>query len=505
MVRRVPLPLALALGVSALVATTPALAQQGERTSGSGNNVRVLSRQQYTDKQKQKMAEIAQRPDVQAEIDEKWNDLRYRHVREAFDVNTARGSLYPNPIVNDYVNQLGQRLVPNDSPNMYAFKLLLNPMPEAYSLTTGTIYVSTGLVSMLDNEAQLAYVLAHEMAHVEMRHEYERARGEILEEKLAEEEQRAKAKKKSIFGAIGAIAGGVIGGAIDSNLGSGIGTAVGALAGMAIGGAGQTFRPTGWDVVHEDEADSRALELMLTQKFDPREVPKTYARLDSLVARDNRIGLGFMGDPTRVRERTALIQKALAGPMNARISAALNEGGLVGGSPEFALLLSALKRDNGVAALQYDLFAMAKDNLEEAARLRSNDPRVHYYLGVVTSMTARTEDERKAASGHFLTAMRYDAKRGTYPEPYLQHALHLIKQNDPGYQGEITNALKTYVMLYQRQHEGHLPPNMHIIYDYFLLAGEENWSIPPFQFVSTEHFAGPAAAPAAAQPAAVRR
>lgn len=500
MARRKSLSPTLALCVLTLAAAPSALAQQ------SGNNVRVLSRQQYTDKQKQKMAEIAQRPEVQGEIDEKWNDLRYSHVKEAYDVNTSRGSLYPNPIVNDYVNMLGQRLVPADSPNLYAFKLLLNPMPEAYSLTTGTVYVSTGLVSMLDNEAQLAYVLAHEMAHIEMRHEFERARGEILEEKLAEEEQRAKAKKKSIFGVVGALAGGVIGGAIDPNIGGAIGGAVGALAGMAIGNSGPKFRPTGWDVVHEDEADSRALEMMLAQRFDPREVPKTYARLDSLVARDSRVGLGFMGDRNRVRERTALIQKALAGPMNTKINAALQDGGLVGGSPEFALLLSALKRDNGVAAMQYDLFAMAKDNLEEAARLRSNDPRVHYYLGLVTSMTARTEDERKTASNHFLTAMRYDAKRGTYPEPYLQHALHLIKQNDPGYQGEVANALKTYVMLYQRQNEGHLPPNMHIIYDYFLLAGEENWSIPPFQFVSTEHFAGPAAGSApTAQPAAVRR
>lgn len=458
---------------------------------------KVTYRQEYTDKQKKMMAEIAQKPEVQREIEGRWADLRGEHLEEAYDTNAGRKGtiVYPNPIVNDYVNELGQKLVPENSPNLYTFRLLLDPRPRAHGLSTGTIYVSTGLVSMLDNEAQLSYVLAHEVAHVERNHFYEAVRNDVLEDKLAEAEQQSRQKRKSIFGAIGAVAGAATGGLVKGGDAALTGAALGLLAGNVVGGltAGPRVRDTAWDIVQEDEADAMGVELMLARRFDPREVPKTYARLENLVGKDSRVGLSFMGDKNRSLERTAHIQRLLAGALSGKIEEALRSGGLIGGTPEFAILLSALKRDNGVEALQWDLFGMARENLEDAAKLRSNDPRVHYYLGKVLAQTARSDDERKAASNAFLTAIRYDAQRGTFPEPYLQHALNLIKQNDPSNQGEIATALKSYVLLYQRQNAGALPPNMYIVYDYFLLAGEASWSIPPFQFVSTEHFPGPGA------------
>ena len=45
----------------------------------------------------------------------------------------------------------------------------------------------------------------------------------------------------------------------------------------------------------------------------------------------------------------------------------------------------------------------------------------------------------------------------------------------------------TYVMLYQREHGGQLPSNMPIVYDYLLLAGENNWFVPPAVNVSTKN------------------
>src|SRR5262249_34847079 len=124
---------------------------------------------EYSEKDKKKMAEIAQRPEVQQRIDEEWKQIQQQDLAFAYQVNTVSrmaalspaslaelrtkyGQLYDNPILLRYVNTLGQRLVPRNSPNLYAFRLLLDPMPRAMSLSTGTIYVSTGLVSMLDNE-----------------------------------------------------------------------------------------------------------------------------------------------------------------------------------------------------------------------------------------------------------------------------------------------------------------------------------------------------------------
>ena len=67
--------------------------------------------------------------------------------------------------------------------------------------------------------------------------------------------------------------------------------------------------------------------------------------------------------------------------------------------------------------------------------LRSNDPRAQLFLGKVISLTARTPQDRSDAEDHFMKAIQYDGVRGAYPDPHLEHALHLIGEN--GDKGEI--------------------------------------------------------------------
>jgi Zn-dependent protease with chaperone function len=174
---------------------------------------------EFSDKDKKKLGEIAQRPEVIHRIQEAWDARRRADMEFAFNVNQSTrlgelslselatfrqnfGELYNNPILVRYVNSLGQRIVPQGSPNLYSFRLLLDPVPRAEALSTGTIYISTGLVSMLDSEAQLAYVLGHEIAHVEKKHTYNTIRNEILEEEFDREKQADVGKKRAIFGAV---------------------------------------------------------------------------------------------------------------------------------------------------------------------------------------------------------------------------------------------------------------------------------------------------------------
>src|SRR5271154_1858873 len=460
----------------------------------------------YSDKDKQKLAAIAQRPDVAKRIADTWDERRRADMQFAYNVNQSSraaelgptaladfrekyGELYNNPILLRYVNALGQRIVPNGSPNLYTFRLLLDPVPRAEALSTGTIYISTGLVALLDNEAQLAYVLGHEIAHVERRHVYNQIRNEILEEEFDREKQSDVDKKKKIFGAVAAVGGAAIGGAAGGATGALIGGGIGTVGGL-VGGAllfRNRFVPTEWSTVFENEADEAGLKYMLDQNWDAREIPRLYARLDNLVGRDSREGLGFIGNPERTRERQATITKLITTSYKADLDAKLKAGGLVGSNPEFSLLMSALKRDNGVIALQYDLYAEARDNLDEAVKLRSNDPRAHFYLGQVIAATGRTDDDKQQALNEFLEAIKYDAERGAYPEPYLEEALYQITQNDPSQQEQIKKELKTYVALYQRQHAGTVPPNMYIIYDYLLLTGDKSWYVPPAAVVSTKY------------------
>src|SRR6185369_4293205 len=62
-----------------------------------------------------------------------------------------------------------------------------------------------------------------------------------------------------------------------------------------------------WDRQQEDQADESALRYMLDRKYDPREVPKFYAKLKALSQRDKRAGLGFIASAARVAEREPLL------------------------------------------------------------------------------------------------------------------------------------------------------------------------------------------------------
>ena len=512
-----------------LIAFTSSAAALGERpagqsgsTGGSGDNVTCASGSdstEYTEKDRKILAEVAQRPAIQEKIRLAWEQQRQSDMNKAYVRNKSTefiisdpsqalafrlnfGQLYDSPTLQRYVNSLGQRLVPTDSPNVYSFKLLFDPVPSAESLSTGTVYVSTGLVSVMDNEAQLSYVLAHEIAHVERKHMYSILRNQILDEELDKERQAQAERSRAKASLFGAVLGAAVGGAAGGASWAGLGAAIGGAAGYAVGTAAfrNKFQGTEWCKLYEDEADQAGLKIMLDHNYDAREIPRLYTRLNGLVSRDARVALGFVAKPERIRERTANVQSLLGNTYKADIDQRLQSGGLMGSGPEFALLMSALKRDNGIIAFDYDLYAMARDNLEEAAALRSNDPRVHYYLGKVIAMTGRTPADTQAAIATFQRGMQYDAQRGEYPELHLEHALYLISQNNPANQPEIQSELKTYVALYQRNHGGGLPQNMPIIYDYFMLAGDTSWYVPPAAVISTKNVDALYVTPVAAAP-----
>ena len=459
---------------------------------------------EFSDADKKKMAEIEQRPEIKDAIQAAWDNKRREDIDYIYNINSSAhfsdmsgpefatfrdhyGQLYNNPMLQRYINAIGQRLVPKDSPNIYSFKLLLDPIPKAEALSTGTILISTGMVSMLDNEAQLSYVLGHEIAHVEKNHAYDMVRMSVLEPALNAEKEKETQTKRAVLGAVTTFATAGIGGIAGGLNGALIG-GISGLAGGLVGG-NLIFRDhntvTEWGDIYENEADEASLHYMLDQGYDVREAPRLYARLQSAAARDPRIGLGFMAKESRMKARTAHIQTILSGDMKTALEAKLKAGGLTGSSGEFSLIMSALKRDNGIIAIDYDLFAMARDNLEEAVNLRSNDPRAQLYLGKVISLTARTPQDRQDAEDHFMKAIQYDGVRGAYPDPHLEHALHLIGEN--GDKGEIKNEIEAYVALYQREHAGMLPNNMAILYDYLTLVGDTNWYAAPAEVVSTRN------------------
>jgi predicted Zn-dependent protease len=75
--------------------------------------------------------------------------------------------LVTDPVVTEYVNRVGQNLVRNsDSKVPFTIKVIDTNEINAFALPGGFFYVNSGLILAADNEAELAGVMAHEIAHV---------------------------------------------------------------------------------------------------------------------------------------------------------------------------------------------------------------------------------------------------------------------------------------------------------------------------------------------------
>lgn len=74
--------------------------------------------------------------------------------------------------LNDYVRRIGERLAatPEAGDFPYSFKIVHDKTINAFALPGGPTYLHTGLLAAADNEAQVAGVMAHEIAHVALRH-----------------------------------------------------------------------------------------------------------------------------------------------------------------------------------------------------------------------------------------------------------------------------------------------------------------------------------------------
>jgi beta-barrel assembly-enhancing protease len=76
-----------------------------------------------------------------------------------------------DPVIAEYVNRVGQNLVRNsDAKVPFTIKVLEDPVVNAFALPGGFFYVQSGLILKADTEAELAGVMAHEIAHVAARH-----------------------------------------------------------------------------------------------------------------------------------------------------------------------------------------------------------------------------------------------------------------------------------------------------------------------------------------------
>ncbi|HYK19365.1 MAG TPA: M48 family metallopeptidase [Pyrinomonadaceae bacterium] len=219
-------------------------------------------------------------------------DLEVLEQADLLDVRLERdGLVLADESANAYLRRVGQSLIPQGlvlERVSWKFRALRDPQPNAFALPNGSIYVTTGLMSLVDNESQLAAIIAHELTHVMRRHTY-----------VANRSARKKFLTMNIMSAIGAYApGGVVGAVIIAV------TTVAPFIMMA------TIYGYSRDL--EREADLKGIDMMISAEYSPEEMVNVMKLLDKDIEGEN-IRL-FYNDHPSLDERI----KYLSGYLGAR-------------------------------------------------------------------------------------------------------------------------------------------------------------------------------------------
>ena len=94
-----------------------------------------------------------------------------------------QAKIIDDPVIAEYVNRVGQNLVRNsDAKVPFTIKVIDTEEVNAFALPGGFFFVNSGLILKADTEAELAGVMAHEIAHVAARHGTRQAtRGQVMQ------------------------------------------------------------------------------------------------------------------------------------------------------------------------------------------------------------------------------------------------------------------------------------------------------------------------------------
>ncbi len=288
------------------------------------------------------------------------------------------GDLTVLPELTTYVSGVGQKLAAvADRKLPYEFVVLNNSVPNAWALPGGKIAVNRGLLTELQNEAELAAVLGHEIVHAAARH-------------------GAKAQERGTMMQIGMAAaqvGAAVGG-VDPN-----------IANLALGGAS-----TGLQMIQmkygrdqELESDQYGMKYMKLSGYDPWgavTLQETFVRLSGAGGQKQQNWMeGLFASHPPSQER---VEK------NKKTAEELGRGGEVGAESDAAATKQLRqmkpaydKADQALAAAQKKDFATAKSLLSEATKAIPNEGSFQVLLGQI----ALAEKQPQAAAGHYEKAM----------------------------------------------------------------------------------------------------
>jgi len=329
-----------------------------------------------------KLTPIGKQADFLQEDDERRLWTRAEEEQQRLDNSRL---IYNDPELNEYINRVAQRLVPDEVKKekiAIRVRVIKSPFLNAFTYPNGVIYIHTGLLAQMENEAQLATLLGHEMSHAIQRHAVQEARN---------------IKQKTAIGSTFAVAIPIVG----------LLSMVGANAAI-----------TGFSRDQEREADRDGLILTVQSGYDPAESPKLFVALQKEIKAQKEKEPFFFGTHPRLQERIDSYNEII------------KKRGYKGGEKNeeafmthiFPLLIENVQLDLSMGRLD-----LAQKTIERALKLKPDHSKTHYLLGEVYRQKGQP-DNLTIAVEEYRQAIQFD---GRFAGPHRGLGMIRMKEGDP--------------------------------------------------------------------------
>jgi predicted Zn-dependent protease len=296
------------------------------------------------------------------------------------------GFLYRDEKLQDYLTRIAEKLRPEEAPDRLSFKvrIIKNPYLNAFAFPNGVLYVHTGILARMDNEAQLAALLAHEMVHCIRRHAL-KAYMNAQERNPSHPQALAKSE-----------------GAGDPM--------------RAFGHSEAAASMTGYSKEFEAEADTLGFSLMVKAGYDPGETLNIFKYLEEELVRE-KMGESFFGSHPNLQSRIKNYQTLL--------DSRKEEGGIKN-EEIFLENLHGVLLDNASLDLMAGRFFQARQGIEKYLKVRPDDAKAYYLLGEIFRQRGEEGDPNRAKS-YYEKAI---SLRSSYADPYKAMGLIYFKEGE---------------------------------------------------------------------------
>lgn len=300
--------------------------------------------------------------------------------------------IYEDLILTAYLNKVAQKLIPENIKGKglsFQIKVIKNPLVNAFAFPNGVIYIHTGFLAKMENEAQLATVLGHELTHVTHRHVIQGFRN-VKNTAAFLTTLQVVAAPAGLYGMGATILG-----------------AIGAMAAVS-----------GYSKELEAEADREGLNSMVRAGYDPREAPTLFEHVKRDIEEQNIEEPFFFGTHPHLQERkdnyAQLLQNTYEGKKGFK------------GTEKFMEKILPLLLDNALLDLSMGRYSLAEEDIERFLQREPKSARGHYCLGELFRQRGE-EGDREKAEKEYQLAVQYNP---SYPEPYKGLGVVYYKKGD---------------------------------------------------------------------------